>query len=124
MSTDPLTIEINGAPITASMEEWGRVSSAISDRRMADREAYKQAQRDAGEVWAAEICQCGTFGTGSDSVDEYFSLADAASSLTWQYENGDGSILWIKDPAGAEVTLDELQVRSVAASLPDPGEIA
>lgn len=89
--TEPLTISINGTPVTASMDEWASVFTAIIDRRMADTKAWEQERRDAGQVWYALYWR-----HYSECVDECFSREDAEAVM----ERDDQASAGIVNPDG------------------------
>lgn len=110
--SDDLTINIDGTPVTANMDEWARVQAQIIDRRVEVQRAWEAARRAAGEVWEADLCSCG-FG-GGDNTEEFFTLDDAVEMLSYIEENSDSSIREIRDPSGRKVTINELKARASA----------
>ena len=94
-SSEPLTIVVNGEPITASMDEWSKVSSAILDRHVADRRAWESAQRESGQVWTARYLRYHV-----ERSKECFSLEAAKRVLISGEEAGEMSAQGIECPDG------------------------
>jgi hypothetical protein len=95
MSNEPLTVTINGQPVTASMDEWDRVTKEIAARRYADRKAWEDEQRRAGKVWTALYWM-----HHSEYADEFFSLEDARSFLVGGEDYGNLSAVGVRHPDG------------------------
>jgi len=95
---EPLTVEINGQPVTASMQEWGRVKDAIIARSVADRMAWEDERRAAGQVWTALYWRY-----HSKGEEECFSLAEAASFLEGGEDWGNLSAEGVRCPDGTVI---------------------
>jgi hypothetical protein len=108
--SDDLTITINGVAVTASMAEWGRVSTAIGERRHVDRLAWEAAQREAGQIWTALYMRYGKAGEV-----ECFSAKHAALYLIGGSDAGDHAITGIRCPDGAVIDdWDEIEALAEA----------
>jgi hypothetical protein len=93
---EPLTVTINGQPVTASMDEWLRVQKVVDDRLVANRKRWEDEQRAAGKVWIAIYWRY-----GERFEEEFFSLNDAREFLTARAAGGDVSAEGIRCPDGS-----------------------
>lgn len=85
--SEPLTVEVNGQPITASMGEWRAVRAAINARETADHKAWEQSRRDAGQVWYALYWR-----HFSEYAVECFSREEAENIMEWDDQANAGIV--------------------------------